>query len=93
MTDRPSQVLASIQGPPAPRFRRSSRTSLWTKEFRRSCHSHPPPVIAIDALIVRPLLVPFGHWLMERLGQWRLRSMPALAAHPDSAVARGSLQS
>jgi uncharacterized membrane protein YdfJ with MMPL/SSD domain len=36
--------------------------------------------ITIDALIVRPLLVPCGHWLMKCPGEWRRRSIPALAA-------------
>ncbi len=35
--------------------------------------------ITIDALIVRPLLVPCGHWLMKRSGERRQRSMPAMA--------------
>jgi RND superfamily putative drug exporter len=30
--------------------------------------------IAVDALVVRPLLVPCGHWLMKRPGEWRRRS-------------------
>ena len=34
--------------------------------------------IAIDALIVRPLLVPCGHCLLKRSGEWRQRSIPAL---------------
>ena len=44
MTDRSLQVLARTQVPPVPRFRRSSRTSLWSKEFRRSCQSFPPTI-------------------------------------------------
>ena len=36
--------------------------------------------ITIDALIVRPVLVPCGHWLMKRPGEWRQRSIPAMAA-------------
>jgi putative drug exporter of the RND superfamily len=36
--------------------------------------------ITIDALIVRPLLVPCGHWLMKRHGEWRQRSIVATAA-------------
>jgi RND superfamily putative drug exporter len=36
--------------------------------------------IMIDALIVRPLLVPCGHWLMKRHGEWRQRSIVATAA-------------
>ena len=44
--------------------------------------------ITIDALIVRPLLVPCGHWLMKCPGEWRQRSMPALAV-PGSPLARG----
>ena len=36
--------------------------------------------ITIDALIVRPLLVPCGHWLMKRPGEWLQRSIPAMAA-------------
>ena len=35
--------------------------------------------ITIDALIVRPLLVPCGHWLMKRHGGWRQRLIPATA--------------
>ncbi len=35
--------------------------------------------ITIDALIVRPLLVPCGHWLMKRSGEWRKRSIPIMA--------------
>ncbi len=35
--------------------------------------------ITIDALIVRPLLVPCGHWLMKRPGEWLKRSIPATA--------------
>jgi putative drug exporter of the RND superfamily len=35
--------------------------------------------ITIDASIVRPLLVPCGHWLMKRHGGWRQRSIPATA--------------
>ena len=35
--------------------------------------------ITIDALVVRPLLVPCGHWLMKRLSGRRQRSFPALA--------------
>jgi RND superfamily putative drug exporter len=33
--------------------------------------------ITIDALVVRPLLVPCGHWLMKRAGGSRPRSNPA----------------
>ena len=29
--------------------------------------------IAIDAVLVRPLLVPCGHWLMNRPGSWSIR--------------------
>ena len=36
--------------------------------------------ITIEALIVRPLLVPCGHWLMKRAGEWLQRSIPAKAA-------------
>jgi len=36
--------------------------------------------ITIDALIVRPVLVPCGHWLMKRPGERRQRSIPAMAA-------------
>jgi RND superfamily putative drug exporter len=35
--------------------------------------------ITIDALVVRPVLVPCGHWLMKRHGEWRQRSIPAKA--------------
>jgi putative drug exporter of the RND superfamily len=30
--------------------------------------------ITIDAVLVRPLLVPCGHWLLHRAGPWRQRS-------------------
>ena len=46
--------------------------------------------ITIDALIVRPLLVPCGHWLMKRPGEWRQRSIAAMAA-PRLAGGRGSI--
>jgi RND superfamily putative drug exporter len=36
--------------------------------------------ISIDALIVRPLLVPCGHLLLKRAAAWRRRSLPALDA-------------
>jgi RND superfamily putative drug exporter len=36
--------------------------------------------ISIDALIVRPLLVPCGHWLLKRPGEWRRRPTPVLSA-------------
>ena len=36
--------------------------------------------ITIDAVIVRPLLVPCGHWLLKRPTGWRQRSVPALTA-------------
>jgi putative drug exporter of the RND superfamily len=36
--------------------------------------------ITVDALIVRPLLVPCGHWLMKRSGERRRRTSPALTA-------------
>jgi putative drug exporter of the RND superfamily len=36
--------------------------------------------ITVDALIVRPLLVPCGHWLMKRPGERRRRTSPALTA-------------
>ncbi len=36
--------------------------------------------ITIDALVVRPVLVPCGHWLLRRHGEWRQRSIPAMAA-------------
>ena len=41
--------------------------------------------ITIDALVVRPLLVPCGHWLMKRSGGRRQRSLSAteIAAFPD----------
>src|SRR5208282_5716051 len=32
--------------------------------------------LSIDALIVRPLLVPCGHWLLKRAGDWRRRPIP-----------------
>jgi RND superfamily putative drug exporter len=35
--------------------------------------------ITIDALVVRPVLVPCGHWLMKRHGEWRQRRIAALA--------------
>jgi putative drug exporter of the RND superfamily len=35
--------------------------------------------ITIDALIVRPLLVPCGHWLMKQPGGRRMRSIPIMA--------------
>ena len=35
--------------------------------------------ITVDALIVRPLLVPCGHRLMKGAGDGRRRSMPAMA--------------
>jgi putative drug exporter of the RND superfamily len=38
--------------------------------------------IAIDAVIVRPLLVPCGHWLMKRPAARRQRLVPAMAAPP-----------
>jgi putative drug exporter of the RND superfamily len=50
--------------------------------------------ITIDALIVRPVLVPCGHWLMKRPGEWRRRSIPALAAPrpaDDRAVYRAGI--
>ena len=34
--------------------------------------------ITIDALIVRPLLVPCGHWLLKRPNEWRQRPRPAM---------------
>jgi putative drug exporter of the RND superfamily len=40
--------------------------------------------ITVDALIVRPLLVPCGHWLMKRPGERRRRKSPAVTA-PESA--------
>ena len=42
--------------------------------------------ITIDALIVRPVLVPCGHWLMKRPGGWRQRSIPTMAAPRLTAV-------
>jgi putative drug exporter of the RND superfamily len=36
--------------------------------------------ITIDALIVRPLLVPCGHWLMKRPGERRKQSISIMAA-------------
>ena len=44
--------------------------------------------ITIDALVVRPLLVPCGHWLMKRPGGWRKRSISELAG-PLSPIYRG----
>ncbi len=32
--------------------------------------------ITIDAVLVRPLLVPCGHWLLNRPSRWRKRSTP-----------------
>ena len=46
--------------------------------------------ITIDALIVRPLLVPCGHWLMKRPGEWRQRSRSATAASAESVTDRCS---
>ncbi len=36
--------------------------------------------ISVDALIVRPLLVPCGHWIMKRPGEWRRRAIPVTSA-------------
>jgi putative drug exporter of the RND superfamily len=36
--------------------------------------------ITIDALVVRPVLVPCGHWLMIRHREWRHRPIAAIAA-------------
>jgi RND superfamily putative drug exporter len=36
--------------------------------------------ITIDALVVRPLLVPCGHLLLKRPRKWRQRSIRAMAA-------------
>ena len=41
--------------------------------------------ITIDALVVRPILVPCGHWLIKRPGGWRKRSVPDMAA-PVTAI-------
>ncbi len=44
--------------------------------------------ITIDALVVRPLLVPCGHWLIKRPGRWRKRSVPDMAAPRHCDLAR-----
>jgi RND superfamily putative drug exporter len=36
--------------------------------------------ITTDAIIVRPLLVPCGHWLLKRSAEWHSRPAPALHA-------------
>jgi putative drug exporter of the RND superfamily len=47
--------------------------------------------ITIDALIVRPVLVPCGHWLIKRPGEWRQRSIPAITApRLTDGVAQGA---
>ena len=44
--------------------------------------------ITIDALVVRPVLVPCGHWLMKRHGEWRQRPTATAAPARGKRVAR-----
>ena len=41
--------------------------------------------ITIDAVLVRPLLVPCGHWLLNRPGPWRQQSTLAPSEPPPAA--------
>ncbi len=40
--------------------------------------------ITMDAVLVRPLLVPCGHWLMNRPGPWPRRSIPKPTERPPA---------
>jgi RND superfamily putative drug exporter len=46
--------------------------------------------ITVDALVVRPVLVPCGHWLLNRPAEWRQRSLAAMAPTGSPANDRGS---